>query len=172
MNDGSIWRLLPIPYLLIKIFGLILHRHMAVRHTLCVRISYRRVSHQHVNSTYLMRMCTSEHKQIWTLSSDKKILHANLFQRIQARSSEINIYSYRASDFQGEFLKITSKIWSDIFWKMYLELIWESAKEPVYLLEIRKHNISIRHEKLITLYLFGKKNETASMLWPLCKNMC
>ena len=28
MNDGSIWRLLLIPYLLIKIFGLI-HRHMA-----------------------------------------------------------------------------------------------------------------------------------------------
>ena len=43
------------------------------------------------------------------LSSDKKILHANLFQRIQARSSEINIAT-GLQTFPREFLRITFKI--------------------------------------------------------------
>ena len=107
----------PLLYLLIKIFGLI-RTTIWQRHTLCVQISYRSVSHQHVKSTYLARTCTWAHKQIWNWirSSDKKLLHANLFQRIQARSSEINIAT-GLQTFPREFLRITFKIWSDIFWK-------------------------------------------------------
>ena len=43
--------------------------------------------------TYLMRMCTSVHKQIWIgiWNSDKKHLHASLLQRIQVRWSEVNV---------------------------------------------------------------------------------